>query len=327
MRIKRITNYIKNFFIRKTIASILMIFFILSIFIVPNFLTVRNLRTVIIQASSLAVVASGVTFVVLNGSIDFSCTSIIALGSVVGASIMTNDNGLLAGSIYAVPLAIIIILLIGILFGMINGLSVIFLKMPAFIVTLATMMMGSGLAVWYSKAETIFNLPDSFNYIGYGSILYVPIIVLISGVVILILSFILSKTLLGRQIYAVGNNQRISYIFRIPVKKTIIIVFIISGIFSSITSVLLMARLESGASGLGDNMFLDIIASIIIGGTSITGGSGSIIGTVFGVIFLTLMNNSLNMLGVPWFVINVVKGVIILIAAIFAVIRNRISEN
>lgn len=327
MRIKRITNYIKDFFIRKTILSILIMFIIISIFIVPNFLTVRNIRNIIIQASSLAVVASGVTFVVLNGSIDFSCTSIIALGSVVGASIITNDNGLLAGSTYAIPLAIIIILLIGILFGIINGLSVIFFKMPAFIVTLATMMMGSGLAVWYSKAETIFNLPDSFNYIGHGSILYVPIIVLISGVVILILDFILSKTILGRHIYAVGTNQRASYISGIPVKKTIIIVFIVSGIYSSITSVLLMARLESGASGLGDNMFLDVIASIIIGGTNIAGGSGSIIGTVLGVMFLTLMNNSLNMLGVSWFIINVVKGVIILMAAIFAVIRNRISEN
>jgi len=319
--LKRIKSYIKKFFFMSPILFILIIFFILSLFIVPSFITAMNIKSIIVQASSLAVVASGVTFVVLNGSIDFSCTSIIALGSVIGASIITSDGGVLVGSIYGIPLAIIIVLLIGILFGIINGLSVIFLKMPSFIATLATMMIGSGLAVWFSKAQTIFNLPDSFNYIGSGSILHVPIIVLISVLAVLILDFILSRTIIGRRIYAVGTNQRASYISGIPVKKTIMIVFIISGICSSITCVLLMARLQSGAAGLGDNMFLDIIASIIIGGTSILGGSGKVSGTIVGAIFLTMMDNSLNMLGVPWFVVSIVKGVIIIIAAIFSVIK------
>ena len=322
MRLKSFMNYIKKFFIRKPIFPILIIFFILSVLVVPNFLTIRHIKDILIQASTLAIVASGVTFVVLNGSIDFSCVSIIALGSVIGASIITNDNGLLAGSPYAIPLAIIVVILVGILFGVINGLAVAFLKMPAFIVTLATMNIGSGLAIWYSKAETIYNLPDSFNYIGQGSFLHIPIIILISIVSILILDFILSRTIFGRHIYAIGTNQIASYISGIPVRKTLIKVFIISGIYSSITSILLTARLESGASGLGSNMFLDIIACIILGGTSIAGGSGSIGGTVLGVLFLTLMNNSLNMLGVSWFVINVVKGLIILTVAMSDIIRN-----
>ena len=322
MRLKSFMNYIKKFFIRKPIFPILIIFFILSVLVVPNFLTIRHIKDILIQASTLAIVASGVTFVVLNGSIDFSCVSIIALGSVIGASIITNDNGLLAGSPYAIPLAIIVVILVGILFGVINGLAVAFLKMPAFIVTLATMNIGSGLAIWYSKAETIYNLPDSFNYIGQGSFLHIPIIILISIVSILILDFILSRTIFGRHIYAIGTNQIASYISGIPVRKTLIKVFIISGIYSSITSILLTARLESGASGLGSNMFLDIIACIILGGTSIAGGSGSIGGTVLGVLFLTLMNNSLNLLGVSWFVINVVKGLIILTVAMSDIIRN-----
>jgi len=222
MRLKSFMDYIKKFFIRKPIFPILIIFFILSVLVVPNFLTIRHIKDILIQASTLAIVASGVTFVVLNGSIDFSCVSIIALGSVIGASIITNDNGLLAGSPYAIPLAIIVVILVGILFGVINGLSVTFLKMPAFIVTLATMNIGSGLAIWYSKAETIYNLPDSFNYIGQGSFLHIPIIILISIVSILILDFILSRTIFGRHIYAIGTNQIASYISGIPVRKTLI---------------------------------------------------------------------------------------------------------
>lgn len=323
----KLLSKIRDFLLERPVLSVLILFSIISIFIAPNFLTSINLLNILKQASSLAIVACGVTFVVLNGGIDFSSTSVIALSSVVGASIMTTDNGLMANSPFAVLVSILAMLIIGIIFGVINGISVIKFRMPSFIVTLATMMIGSGIAVWYTKAETIYNLPKSFNFIGSGKILFIPIAVLIAAVMILIMWFILSKTLYGRQVYAVGTNPKASFISGIPVKKTILKMFIISGICASISGVVMTAQLESGAPGLGSNMFLDIIASIIIGGTSIYGGSGTIIGTVIGVLFLTVMNNSLNLMSVSWFIISVIKGLIILIAAFSDVIKIRIVEK
>jgi ribose/xylose/arabinose/galactoside ABC-type transport system permease subunit len=324
---KLIINKIYKFLTERPILLMLILFSVASMFITPDFLTKSNLENILIQASSLAVVACGVTFVVLNGGVDFSSTSVIALASVIGSSIMSRDGGLLANSIFAAPVAIIAMLIVGLLFGAINGFSVIKFKMLSFIVTLATMMIGSGIAVWYTKGETINDLPQLFSFIGSGRIFGIPVIIIIALIVILSLNFVLSKTLFGRQIYAVGTNPKTSFISGIPVKKIIFKMFLVSGFCSALASVMMTARMESGAPGLGSNMFLDIIASIIIGGTSIFGGSGSVIGTVVGVLFLTMMNNSLNMAGVSWFVIDIVKGAIVLVTAFTDIVRTRKSGS
>lgn len=306
---------------KRTIVIMIILLFSISALIVPNFFQYGNVENIFIQAASLSVVACGVTFVVLNGGIDFSSTSIIALSSVVGASIISVDRGYMAGNPLSIPVAIMVVLLIGLSFGAINGFAVVVFKMPSFIVTMATMMIGSGMAVYYTKGETINHLPGAFNWIGNGRVLGIPVILFIAVMIVVVLHLHLTKSLFGRQVFAVGTNPKASMISGIQVKNTIFKMFLISGGCASITGILMTSRLQSGAPGLASNMFVDIIASIAIGGTSTKGGSGSIIGTFFGVLFLTTMNNSLNMAGVSWFVIDIIKGLIILTTAIADVVK------
>ncbi len=159
----------------RVMLSVLVVAIIVMMAVIPDFMTSGNMYNLLLQISDLVIVACGVTFVVLNGGIDFSVTSIIAFGSIMGALVMSGDNGWLAGSSWATPAAIAVMLLVGLLVGLINGLSVIFLKMPSFIVTLATQAFFSGLAVVASNAKTIYDLPPSFTAIGTSTILGMPV--------------------------------------------------------------------------------------------------------------------------------------------------------
>lgn len=298
-----------------TILWFLLIYVVVCFLFVPRFATAYNIKNVFSQVCVLLTATCGVHYTVLNGGVDFSTTSIIALTSVVGASIMSETQGLLAGQWYAVPLALVIMLLIGLLFGLINGLSIITFKMPSFIVTMAMQMIGAGLALLYTKGKTIGGLPESFTKLGTGAIGVFPYSLVFTAIVVLVTNTILNKTKLGRQIYSVGTNPKTSLISGIPVKKTILKLYIVSGVCAALAGILMIAQMESGASGFASNMFIDIMSSIIIGGTSPVGGHGKITDTVMGVFLVILINVSMNLLGVPWVVISIVKGVIILLCA------------
>lgn len=297
-----------------TIFWILLLYVALSLLAVPNFGTAYNIKNILGQLCVLLTVACGEHFTVLNGGVDFSATSVIALTSVVGASIM-SATGLLGGQWYAVPAAILAMLGIGIVFGVVNGFSIITFKMPSFIVTMATQMVGSGLAVWYTKGQTIGNLPDSFTVMGTGSIGIFPYALLLTAAVVAVTHTMLSRTRFGRQIYSVGTNPKASLISGIPVKRTIFKLYIVSGLCAACAGIIMIAQMEAGASGYASNLFIDIMASIIIGGTSPMGGRGRITGTILGSLLIIIINVSLNLLGVPWFVISIIKGAIILIAS------------
>jgi ribose transport system permease protein len=174
--------------------------------------------------------------------------------------------------------------------------------MPSFIATMAVQLIFSGVALIYTQSETITNLPAPFLYIGGGEIFIIPMPIIVSIVVILLTSFILRKTVFGRRLYAIGTNPKTAYVSGLPVKRTIFMLFVISGFFSAI-----------GMPSLGQDLLLDVFAAVIIGGSSPLGGVGRISGTVFGAIFIALINNSLNLLGIPWYIITIVKGVLILI--------------
>lgn len=304
-----------------TIFWILLLYLAVSLLFVPNFATPYNIKNILGQLCVLLTVACGQHFAVLNGGVDFSATSVIALTSVVGASIMSTTVGLLKGQWYAVPTALLAMLLIGVLFGVINGLSIITFKMPSFIVTMATQMAGAGLAVWYTKSQTIGGLPESFTVLGTGGIGVIPYAAILTAAVVLVTNTLLNKTKLGRQIYSVGTNPKTSLISGIPVKKTIFKLYIISGLCAACAGIIMIAQMEAGASGYASNLFIDIMASIIIGGTSPVGGRGKITGTIVGSLLIIIINVSLNLLGVQWFVISVIKGAIILIASSIDLIK------
>lgn len=303
---------------------------------VPVLFSAQVAGDIVTDMMPLMLLAVGQTFVLVVAGIDLSVTSVIALASVVGASIMTNTGGYLPGG-PGVPVAILAMLATGLLVGAVNGLSVTALNMPPFLVTLATRMFFAGFAVWYTTFHTtsssIADLPDPFNAIagGFvlnltiaGSDLSLPILpVVIAVATTVVAHLILSRTRLGRQLYAVGANRAAAKVSGISVERTILYAFLLSGLSGALAGILLTSRLETGSPITGANMLLDIIGSAVIGGTSLFGGRGKISWTVFGVLFLVLLGTTLRLEGASLFLIYILKGGVILLAATLDVARNR----
>lgn len=313
---KRLTKYLIKIFEELPILYILIFAFVLSLILVPAFSTKYNLGNILIHTADLAILSIALTFVLLNGSIDFSITSVIGLGSVISAMIMNKDTGLLADSPYGFIVGIFVFVALGLVIGSINGFAVIILKMPSFMATMATYMVFSGLSLYISQSETISNLPGGFLFFGEGKLLYIPLPILISAFVFIVSYFLLSKTIFGRSIYAIGTNPKASFISGISVKKHIFLLFVICGFLGSLGGIVMTARVGAGMPTLGQERLLDIVAAVILGGTSLFGGIGSVAGTILGALFITVMNNSLDLMGIDWYIINIVKGVIILIVAL-----------
>lgn len=305
---------------RHSITIIVGAFCVIAMIIVPNFFSTTNIKNIIVQSSELFVVAAGMTFVVLNGGVDFSTTGVIAFASVIGGSIMSQDPdcGLMVGNQFSIVYAILAMILIGLVVGTFNGLVVVSFKMPSFIVTMAMQIILSGLALWYTKGVTIGLLPKAFTRFGTKTFLKViPYCTLLMVVVFIICHILLSKTKFGRYVYAVGINQNAALISGVPIKKTIIKMFMISGICSALSSIIVTARMASAASSYGSSMFLDIMTSIIIGGTNPAGGFGTIVGTLVGVFFVVILRTSLNLMGVNYYIISIIKGCVIILVACF----------
>lgn len=321
-----IKNKLASEFSDAPIIPLFIVVLIASILFIPNFSSLMNLKNYLLQSTDILIIACGVTFVVLNGGIDFSVTSTLTLCSVVGAYIMALSP-IAANPVLSIIAAIAAMIAIGALVGAINGIAVTIFKMPSFIATLATQLAFLGIAVLFTRMVTdkpsIDGLPEAFFAIGgSGKYFYIPI--LISSAIFAFSYWLLKFTCFGKQLYAIGVNPKTSFISGIPVKKVIFKIMMISGIYASITSIILTSRNQVGVSSLGDKMFITIIACIIVGGTSVAGGFGGVKQTLSGVLFITLLNNTMNLLGVEWYVIMIEQGVLILFAAMSSYL---ISQN
>lgn len=299
------------------ILPLLVVSFILAICFVPHFFTLYNLKNYLLQSADLLIISCGLTFVVLNGGIDFSVTSVMALGSVVGAYIMALSP-LAATPAVSIPVAMLVMMGIGLLVGWVNGLSVVKLKMPSFVATLATQLIILGLAVQFasmvSGTSSISGLPEAFFILGgEGRFFFVPIVIAFS--MWLFSHWLLKQTIFGKRVYAIGVNPVASFISGIPVKKTILTLMVISGFFAGVACIIATARNQVGMSSLGDKMFLTTIASVIVGGTSTAGGFGGVNKTLLGVLFITLLNNTMNLMGVGWYTIMITLGSLIVVSA------------
>ena len=313
---KRLFEPIKKVYADAPIMPIFIVCFIAACLFVPNFASIYNLKVYLLQNADMLVIACGVTFVVLNGGIDFSATSILTLGSVVGAYILALSPVAATPSI-SVPLAIVSMIVIGAIVGAINGFAVMVLKMPSFIATLATQLAFSGIAVLFTSMVTekpsISGLPDEFFVFGgSGEFFIVPIV--ISLVLWGFSYWLLRYTKFGDHIYATGVNPKTAFVSGINVKKVIFILMLLSGIYAGIASVIVTARNQVGLPSLGDKMFISIIAAVIVGGTSTAGGFGGFKQTMLGVLFITLITNALNLMGVEWFTVMIIQGALILIS-------------
>jgi ribose/xylose/arabinose/galactoside ABC-type transport system permease subunit len=285
----------------------------------PGFATSENAVNVLFAMLPLLVVAAGQTIVLMTAGIDLSATAVIAMTSVIGSGLITADNGPLANSVMATPVAVMLMLLIGTTIGLGNGVCIAVIRMPAFIVTLTSMMLFSGLAVWWTQSASIYNLSPSFLVLGKN--VWVTLSIAI-GVVVGI-QYLLSRTLFGMQLRAVGYNSQTAKVSGVHVQWVVILAYVISGACAALAAVLITGQLETGSPVHWKNNLLDIIGATVIGGTSLYGGRGSVIWTAGGVLMLALIDNSLNLLNLSYFTILMAKGVVILVAALLDTLRHR----
>ena len=282
----------------------------------PRFLTVANLMNIGTQVSINALLAFGVTFVIITGGIDLSLGSMVAVTGVVAASFAHPDT-------YPVVVPVLVGLFAGLVLGAFNGLVITRSKVPPFIVTLGTMTIGRGLALILSKGRPVSNLSDSFNFIGGGQIFGIPFPIIILILAFIVCSVILQKTILGRYMYAVGGNEQAARASGIRVSNVKMWVYTICGVLSAMGGILLTSRITTGQPNAGAGFELDAIAAAIIGGTSTSGGTGTMTGTLIGALLIGVISNGLDLLNVTSYYQQVVMGVII----IGAVVLDSLGRN
>lgn len=299
-----------------TILALIILIVFVSV-LNPAFLQVNNLLNLMRQLIINGFIALGMTFVILTGGIDLSVGSTLALTSAIFA-------GLLQGGMPTI-LAILIALGIGLILGLINGILITKGKLAPFIVTLATMTIFRGLTLVYMDGRPIAGPKDdfAFQFLGKGQFFGIPFQVILFIIAYLILWILLTKTSYGRKIYAVGGNEKASFISGIKIDKVKILVYVISALMAVLSGLILTSRLNSAQPTAGSAYEMDAIAAVVLGGTSMTGGSGSLTGTLIGILILGVLNNGLNLLGVSSFYQQIVKGVVILIAVLIDRKRNK----
>ncbi|MCM3290816.1 ribose ABC transporter permease RbsC [Paenibacillus sp. MER 180] len=276
----------------------------------PSFLEPLNILNLLRQVSINALIAFGMTFVILTGGIDLSVGSTLALSSAFVA------NMLVAG--YDPILSILAGCLLGGVMGMINGLLVTQGKMAPFIATLATMTIFRGLTLVYTDGNPITGLGDSmtFQLFGRGYQFGIPVPAITMIIAFAVLWVILHKTAFGRKTYAIGGNEKAAIVSGIKVSRVKIMIYSLAGMLSALAGAILTSRLNSAQPTAGTSYELDAIAAVVLGGTSLSGGRGRIVGTLIGALIIGTLNNGLNLLGVSSFYQMVVKGIVILIAVL-----------
>lgn len=290
-----------------TLIGLILLCIILWI-LTPHFLTISNLLNVTQQTSINAIIAVGMTFVIITAGIDLSVGSIMAFAGVVLASAL--DSGI------SMPLALLISILVGTFCGLVNGLLITYGKLPPFISTLGMMSVARGAALLYTQGRPISGFSEEFRFLATGEILSIPMPVIIMALVYLIAHFILSRSKLGRYTYAMGGNEEATLLSGINVKFYKTVVYGLCGLLSGVAAIILTARLNSAQPIAGIMYELDAIAATVIGGTSLLGGEGRIVGTLIGALIMGVLRNGLNLLGVSSFVQQIVIGSVIIIAVL-----------
>lgn len=294
-----------------SLRSFALVFVIIAIVIImsfasPVFMTSKNIVNIIRQISINGIIAVGMTFVILTGGIDLSVGSVVAITSVMCGSLLeTGVHWLLACGIA---------IIVSLLFGAFNGVMIAYVGFQPFIATLATVTMGSGIALVFSDGKPFTIKNPSFLAIGQGYIGKIPIPIILLVFVVAIGLIVLKTTTFGRYVFAVGGNKNAAKLSGVRTRRVELMVYVISALCASIVGLILSARISSGQPTAGEGYELDAIAATAIGGTSMSGGVGSLTGTVFGFVILGLVTNSMNLLNINSFYQQIVKGILIILA-------------
>ncbi|TCP96842.1 monosaccharide ABC transporter membrane protein (CUT2 family) [Cricetibacter osteomyelitidis] len=288
-----------------TLVGLIIIFVVFSL-LSPVFFTVPNLLNILQQSSLNAAIALGMTLVIISAGIDLSVGPTAAIAAVLGASLMVSGIPVL--------IAVLGALAIGMLGGLFNGILIAYAGLQPFIVTLGSLSLYRALSLIYTGGNPIFGIPPEFRAFMNGSLLGIPSSIVIVGIIALLLWIVLNKTPLGEYIFAIGGNEEAARICSVPVAKTKVAVYMISGFLSATAGLVLVGRLGAADPTLGNLWELDAIAAAAIGGASLMGGKGSIIGTILGAIILGALRNGLTLLNIQAFYQLLATGLIIIVA-------------
>ena len=309
--------HMRDIYRRYGIVAVLIVLCIVLSFANQYFLTLGNIADILRQTSINGILAVGMTYVVLTAGIDLSVGSTLALAGIISASLVTGPHphgaaiGLAAG------------LAVGAAIGAINGLLVARLSIPPFVATLGMLSAARGLTYIYNDGMPVTDLPDGYLSIGTGAIAGIPVPIIVFALVVVLFWFVLRYTTYGRYVYAVGGNAKSAKTSGISTGKILFSVYVIGGLLAGLAGIILAARTTSALPQAGVSYELDAIAAVVIGGTSLSGGTGSLGGTVVGALLIGVINNGLNLLGVSSYYQQVVKGVIIVGAVLLDASRKK----
>jgi ribose transport system permease protein len=281
----------------------------------PHFLTLSNLLNVAEQTSINAIVAVGMTFVILSGGIDLSVGSIVAVSGVVLGMALRDEQPL--------ALALLAALVTGSICGLLNGLLVSFGNLPPFIVTLGMMSIARGAALLITEGRPVSGFQSSFRLLATGRIGFIPAPVVATAIVYIAAHFVLTRTTFGRYVYAIGGNEEATRLSGVAVRFHKTMIYAVSGLMSAAAAIILTARLNSAQPIAGMMYELDAIAATVIGGTSLMGGEGTLGGTLVGALIMGVLRNGLNLLGVSSFLQQIVIGAVIVVAVLLDTVLKR----
>jgi ribose transport system permease protein len=302
----------------QSIIALLLLCIFLSLF-TDKFFTASNGLNVLRQVAVNVCIATGMTLIILTGGIDLSVGSVLALCGAITAGLLKNGMQFVSADLFVgftVLGAILAAVIVGAAIGFFNGLTIAKFKVPPFVATLAMLTIARGFTMLYTGGHPISNLGSSFANIGTGSWLGLPVPVWIALAVVLLAIFVTQKTRLGRYIYAIGGNETAARLSGIAISRVKMMVYAIGGGLAAIGGVIVTSRLDSAQPNAGIGYELDAIAAVVIGGTSLNGGKGTITGTVIGAVIIGVLNNGLVLMNVSPFWQQVVKGAVILLAVV-----------
>ena len=302
-------------------GTYLLFLFVVLIMLIASskFRTLTNAVNILLQNSTLGVLAVGMTLVIITGGIDVSVGAIMTCSACIAAVLIT-EHGLNQW------VGMLLTLVVGTLFGALNGYSVAYLRMPPFLVTLATQSIGKGLALVISRGNTYRKYSPAITWLGNTSFLGIPVLVWLMLLCMVVGFFVLHRTVYGRKVLAIGGNADAARVSGINVRWINMSTYTILGFFCGLASIMTVARIGSYWTALGDGIEFDVIAGVVIGGTSLSGGSGTIPGTLVGILLMGVISSALNLLGVDAYWQNVAKGVVIFIAVMIDAFRSRYAQ-
>lgn len=289
----------------------------------PNFLKSENLLNIANQIAVIAIVAIGMTMVIITGGIDLSVGSLLALSAVLAARFIRDFAGGVNASFGGMLLACIAAIVLCGIVGAFSGAMITRFAIPPFIVTLAMMLVGSGLAYILAKGQSIYQIPDSFVWLGRGAdLMSLPNAVVLMLILYALAHVLMSRMKLGRYIYAVGGNGEAARLSGVPVKRVLMFAYIASALLAGLGGVIMASQLKSGSATYGNMYELYVIAAVVVGGTSLSGGEGKMLGTLTGAFTIAVIQNGMNLTNVESYTQKVVLGLVILGAVLLDKIRH-----